>query len=161
MKHLIVLLLVLLSVDAFAQQNRQNPEKGRSIVRYTNYTATSDDTTDSYIAVPITSVLLGAKEVGVITIATDSVQATLNFIGRNELLTTVTDTYVDSISTLGQGVAPDATTPFVKVTMLKDAVVNRLEGCTQFKIGTVFLNAAHIGTTSGRTLTHYLFWVQQ
>lgn len=157
MKKLGVILVLMLTTSFVWAQRPPEPTKQLLIKTYTTFTATTDDTT-GYISLA-TCDLSKAREVAIITIATDSVQATLQFIGRNSQLTKLTDIYTDSISTLGGGgIDWDATTPKTKVTILKGPGVNVLEGCDQLKIGTVFLNASEIGTTAGRTLKHYL-WV--
>lgn len=115
---------------------------------HTNYVATTDDTT-GYISLGQFDPLW-ASEVGLIAVATDSINATVNVIGRNGALTSVTDTYtfeLELISNTGGSL----------VTMLKDPTVNRLEGMTQFRVGTVY-DSDSLGTTSGRTLKWYLFW---
>jgi hypothetical protein len=155
MKTLIGLVLLLATIAG--AQERLPTLNAKLVKTVTNYIDTSDDTT-GFVTVDVVEVL-NATEVGIITVTTDSVQATLYFIGTNADIPRATTTYADSISTLGGGaVSWDATTTKVKVTMLKDATVNRLPGCNRLKIGTVMLNSAHLGTTAGRTLKHYLFW---
>lgn len=115
---------------------------------YTNYIATSDDTTGYITAGQFD--ILWASEVGIISVSTDSVNATVNVVGRNGVLTSVVDTYTFEVELIGN-------TGGTLVTMLKDPTVNRLEGMTQFKVGTVY-DTDSLGTTTGRTLKHYLFW---
>ena len=152
MKYFVSLLLVFLTVGAYAQQNRLNPRIGKedAFKTYTTFTATSDDTT-AFVTVPVVDPLL-AKEVILIGIATDSIAADVYAIGRNSARTSVTETYADSI------IGTSNTSNIVRI-VLKDNATNRLEGCDQFKLGTVF-RASGNGTTAGRTFKWFLWWVQ-
>ena len=159
MKYVLVLVLAVFALSVgYSQSVVSVPSLPASLIKtFTNYTAASDDSS-GYLAFP-SSLPLDASEVGVIFVATDSIQATLTFQGLNSRLGYVIDQYVDSISTLGGGAGGwSATVRKVKVVMLKDATVNVLAGCDRFKVVTTFLNASEIGTTSGRTLKEYLFW---
>jgi hypothetical protein len=94
---------------------------------------------------------------------TDSVNADLYFLGYNKSVTDSAgnseemDMYADSISVNINNGAINGTSPKYTVIPLKDATVNRLAGCSGFKVGTVF-KAAGQGTTAGRQLKYYIYW---
>lgn len=162
MKKLIVVLM-LIAPFALGQMINSPIVKAKLLKTYTNYTTSTADTT-GYISLADADLYL-AREVCLIGIATDSIQATVQVIGRNTQIVTgttylLTDVYTDSISSLGAGTtAWAATNPKTKVIVVKGPGVNVLEGCDQFKVATLVINAASNGTTSGRYLKWYL-WVK-
>lgn len=162
MKHVIaVALAVLIVSQAFAQSEPGKYERAKLFKSYTTFTATSDDTT-GFVAVPIQDIL-NASEVVLVAMQTDSANADLYFLGYNLSVTDsggvreVIKTYADSISVNINNGAINGTTPKYTIIPLKDATVNRLPGCTSFKVGTVF-KAAGQGTTAGRQLKYYIYW---
>jgi hypothetical protein len=162
MKKLIVVLM-LLTVFSFLAE-AQNVEKARLFKTYSTFVATNDDTT-GWMNIPEVNGVIASEWV-IIGIATDSIMTVVNVLGRNSQFKSgttylLTDVYVDSISVFGAGAgtAWSATAPKTGVIMLKDATVNRLEGCDQFAVGNVF-NAAANGTTAGRSYKLYL-WYQK
>lgn len=163
MKKLFLTIVTLFCVvSGFAQVNLgQNSllYKAELFKTYTNFTATSDDTT-GWVTVPVTEVL-AAREVILLGISTDSIQANVYVVGRNDILTNITTTVTDSITTLGAGAtAWSSTNPKTKVITLKTNGTNNLPGCTQFKVGTVFGVAGSQGTTTGRTMKWYLYYLK-
>jgi hypothetical protein len=162
MKKLIVVLMLLALCGIV--QAQPIVQKGLLFKTYTNFLYTSDDTT-GWMSIPEINGVI-ASEWGIIGIASDSIQAVVNVVGRNSQIMSGTtyqlsDVYIDSISSLGAGVtAWAATNPKTAVIMLKDATVDRLEGCDQFKVGTVFGVAGSQGTTTGRYMKWYL-WYQK
>ena len=162
MKHLIVIALAVLMVSqASAQSEPGKYERAKLFKTFTTFTATSDDTT-GFVTVPILDVL-NASEVVFVAKQTDSVNADLYFLGYNLSVTDSAgtreeiDMYADSISVNINNGAINGTSPKYTVIPLKDATVNRLAGCTSFKVGTVF-KATGQGTTTGRKLYYYLYW---
>ena len=162
MKHLIVIALAVLMVSqAFSQSEPGKYERAKLFKTFTTFTATSDDTT-GFVTVPVLDVL-NASEVVFVAKQTDSVNADLYFLGFNLGVTDSAgtreemDMYADSISVNVNNGAINGTSPKYTVIPLKDATVNRLAGCTSFKVGTVF-KAAGQGTTAGRQLKYYLYW---
>ena len=162
MKKLLIVALLLFSVTlAFSQSIPGQYERAKLFKTFTTFLATSDDTT-GFVTVPITDVL-NASEVVVVAVQTDSVNADLYFLGYNLSITDSAgnreeiDMSADSISVNVNNGAINGTSPKYTVIPLKDAATNRLQGCTSFKIGTVFKSAGN-GTTAGRTLKYYLFW---
>lgn len=163
MKHLCVVALLILAVAlSFSQSIPGEYDRARLFKTFTTYTATSDDTT-GYVTVPVHDVL-NAQEVVVVCKQTDSVSADLYFLGYNLGVTDsagtheeIVSAYADSISINVNNGAINGTSPKYTVIALKDATVNRLPGCTSFKVGTVF-KSSNQGTTAGRTLKYYLFW---
>jgi len=160
MKHLMfVALLILVASVATAQIVPGNFAGAYLFKTYTTFTATSDDTSGFVTFGP--DVVLNASEVALVAVATDSVNADVNVIGTNRNLLNAAGarvavtTYADSLN-VGTTVWT-TTTPYLKVITLKDGVINRLAGCTDFKVGTVF-RATLQGTTAGRTLKWYLYW---
>lgn len=162
MKHVIAIALaVLMASQVFAQSEPGKYERAKLFKTFTTFTATSDDST-GFVTVPVYDVL-NASEVVFIAKQTDSVSADLYFLGFNMGVTdsagTVEeiDMYADSISINVNNGAINGTSPKYTVIPLKDATVNRLAGCTSFKVGTVF-KATNNGTTAGRTLKYYIYW---
>lgn len=159
----IALLGVLLLVASlgFAQQNVTNlgiydlATPAYMVKAYSNYTATSDDTTGTITwgTYPI----LFNSEVYLVGVATDTIQAAVYVIGSNRDLPYVKVVHTDSISSITHyytDAAITATNPVVHVITLKNQTINVLGGCTDFKIGDVF--TAYEGTTSGRTMKWYV-----
>jgi hypothetical protein len=162
MKRMIaVALCVLVTSLAFSQSQSGQYERAKLFKTYTTFLATSDDTT-GFVTVPIVDVL-NASEVVFVAMQTDSVNADLYFLGYNLGVTDSAgnreeiDMYADSISVNINNGSINGTSPKYTVIPLKDATVNRLAGCTSFKVGTVF-KATGQGTTTGRQLKYYLFW---
>jgi hypothetical protein len=159
MKHIIaVALVMLLAVTAFAQNAEPGKyDRAQLIKTYTNYTSATADTT-SWISYPD---FLLCKYVAVIKYQTDSAHADIYFMGRNTALpaaatTKYVDTFVDSIPY--RGGATTALAPRVTVRVLKGPGVDVLEGCNQFRVGTIFKNAGENGNTTGRVVQYYLVW---
>ena len=159
---LIFALFVLIPVMLFSQSITGQYERALKFKTFTTFTATSDDST-GYVAAPIRDVF-DADEVVLVAKFTDSCNADLYFLGFNFGVTDsagnyeeIVDVYADSISVNSFNGAINGTTPKYKVIALKDDTVNRLPGCTTFKVGTVF-KATGNGTTAGRKLDYYLFW---
>ncbi len=149
MKYLILFFCLVLGLPTLAQR-KLDLIVAKEVKNYTDYVDGSDDTT-GFLAIPVVDIL-DASEVVFVAIATDSLQADINFIGRNSKQTSVTSTYTDSLIFTSN-------TSNVKRIVLKDASVNRLTGQNQVKIGTVF-RSTDLGLTSGRTLKWYLWWRQ-
>jgi hypothetical protein len=179
MNKLIWLVLFLIPCLMFGQISGTatfRAHDGQLVKTYTTYTTASADTTGWLtISDPVIgSRPLLARELYAIWISTDSTHATVNFIGRNNTLTTVTTnslgsgtigttaisnfTYIDSLPLPGNK-AYTSTLPYVHVITLKSPSIDRLPGCTQFQIGTVFTNAVNQGN-SARTGKWYLKWVR-
>lgn len=163
-KIIMALLLVLMVSVGLAQNTSQLPgsnaptaERARLFKTYNPYTATSDDTT-GFVTVNLPgwgSDPLLCSEVRLILVSTDSIAADIYVIGRNGTLTTPTVVYADSI------VASDSLTTMNagsrKIITLRSSATDRLAGCTQFKVGTVF-RATGQGTTTGRTAKWYILY---
>ena len=161
---LVAIILVLIPTSLLAQNTSQlnagqvgpTSERARLFKTYTDYLSTSDDTTGFVtINVPAwTSDPLLCSEVVLLALATDSVNADVNVIGRNGTLTSVTNTYVDSITIASN-------TGGTKAIVLRNNATERFTSAeTQIKVGTVFRNAASdLGTTTGRTLKWYIMYV--
>lgn len=138
---------------------------------YTNYAGTNDNTTDWLtISDPVIgSRPLLATRLVAFAICTDSVHADIYFIGRNNTQTTFTTntlsagtsstTYTDSIPLPGNK-DYTASLPQIRAIQLVGDGVNRMPGCTQFKIRTLFKNVAQQGKTPGRTLKWHIQWVR-
>ena len=156
---LVVCVLMLLAVSVFAQNAEPGVyDRAQLIKTYTNYLKATGDTT-SWVSYPD---LGKCREAYLIAYATDSVHALIYVMGRNTALpaaatTKYVDTYTDSLPLAGTDITT-ALLPKVRVIPLKDGVVDRLEGCNQFRIGTEFCDTAHNGLTSGRVLQWYLVW---
>jgi hypothetical protein len=148
MKKAVFVVLLLCVSMAFGQQ--YNPIPGTLLKSFTTFTSSSSMAATA-ITVPVTNILSGAKEVGIITVATDSVSVELAFVGSNSLVAAVSDSYADTLT-------GTSNTSNTRVTMLKDDTVNRLEGCDKFTLALDFLASGN-GTTAGRTCKFYLFWV--
>lgn len=149
MKIKMILVLLLVACIGYAQEKRA-PVNAQLVKTHTTFTASSDDTT-GFITSPVPDLLQSGGEVIIEFVATDSVSADLYFIGSNSLLTGITETYADSL--IGT-----SNTSNVGRIVLKDAATNRLEGLDRFKIGVVF-RASGNGTTTGRTLKTYVWYV--
>lgn len=160
MKRFIVAVLMFVPLLGMAQNTSQlngtfgwTAENARLFKTYTTFTATSDDTS-GYPTINVAGMgsdPLLCREVRLIGVATDSVAADVYAIGRNSTLTGVTVTYADSI-------VGTSNTSNTAVIVLRSSTIDRLTGCTQFKLGTVF-RAAGQGTTTGRTLKWYIQYV--
>ena len=158
---LAVCLLMLLVGVTFAQNSAPGVyDRAQLLKTITTFTSATAETTGWY-SYPD---LLNCREVYLLAYATDSVHQTVCVMGRNTALpasatTKYEDAYVDSLPLSASATAvTTALVPRVLVIPLKDGVVNRLEGCNQFRIGTTGLSAAHNGTTAGRFLRYYLVW---
>lgn len=155
----IVTLLVLAASLSAAQVQADFPyqfkaDNGDLEITYTNYTATSDDTTDNWSSVFAgnVSTMVGlAREVYLYAVTTDSAALDINILLRHSGQTSLTATYVDSMITTSN-------TGALKVITLKDATVNRMTIYDQIKIGSVFRDSDQ-GTTTGRTLKWRLKFV--
>jgi hypothetical protein len=162
MKHLWVICLVVLMAGSLLAQNSRPGvyDRAQLLKTYTNYTVSTADTT-VWFSYPD---LLNCREVYLIAYATDSVHAAVVVMGRNTALpaaatTKYEDAYTDSLGlALSTAGVTTALAPRVRVIPLKDATVDRLEGCNQFRISTIGVSAAHMGTTTGRVLQYYLAW---
>lgn len=161
MKKLLLLVLMLSAVNVFAQDHSKlnatqtTVGAGRASLfkSYTNFTATSDDTT-GYVTVSVpgwTSDALLCREVRLIIVATDSIADDIYVIGRNSYNTNITSTYADSLV----GTSNSLNTAVIT---LKSSTLDRMPGCTQFRVGNVF-RATGQGTTSGRTLKCYIMYI--
>ena len=155
MKYAILIALILLVVvPGFAQTikgGNQSYEfnRGTLVKSYTNFTAASDDTT-GYVGggTVLGADVLGASEVYLITATTDSAAVDVTFQGKNSFVTSFTASYADSVVTTSN-------TGATSVITLKSPTLNRLAGCTEFKIANIF-RATGQGTTAGRTYKQYL-----
>jgi len=162
MKRILAVCLLMLLVGTVFAQNSQPGVYNRAqlLKTITNFTSSTAETTGWY-SYPD---LLECREAYLLTYATDSVHQTLYIMGRNTALpaaatTKYVDTYADSLPLSASASAvTTALVPRVLVIPLKNGVVDRLEGCNQFRIGTVGLSAAHNGTSTGRVLQYYLVW---
>lgn len=148
-------LLLLFTATMYAQSGilgtqRSYLERAKLEKTYTNFTATSDDTSGWFTASEpaFTADYCYFPVVYLIGVSTDSVNSDVYVIGRNSFLTTVTTTYADSFNTTSN-------TGTFKVIPIRSSEYDNLPGCTQFKVGTVF-RATLNGTTSGRYLKWYL-----
>lgn len=159
MKKVIFCVLMLLGVIGASAQDLQGTHlflanKAQLFQTYTTYTATSDDTTDNFVSLTIDPVLktdvLLASEVRLIGVATDSVAADVYVIGSNSFLTSLTETYADSL-------VGTSNTSNIAVITLRSSTIDRLAGKTRLKVGTVF-RATGQGTTAGRTTKWYILW---
>ena len=142
--------------------NAQLFERGKLLWTVTNYASTAD--TSGKFSVAIASQpIMNAKEVILIAVATDSVHATVHIDGYNSKIRGLDSTfevYTDSLTTLAVDAGYSSTFNYIKFIVLKDAAVNRLEGCDMFRIVQDCLAAAQNGHTVGRTVKWYLYWVQ-
>lgn len=174
MKQVIFLALTFLMIGGlFAQTQTRvkapslmETEPARLVKTYLNYTATSDDTTGWITIDDATfgNIPLALPEVYLVAVAGDSVNADVYIIGRNSVLTSALNGTAD---TVGTPISPYVDSLHTKsnsnsasvygVITLKSSTVNRLPGCNQFRIGTVF-RATGQGTTAARTLKWYVMW---
>jgi hypothetical protein len=159
MKHIIaVALVMLLAVTAFGQNSQPGKYDHAQLVKtYTNYTSATADTTAWLTSCDI----VRARYLAVIKYQTDSAHADIYFMGRNTALPAVAttkyvDTFVDSIPY--RGGATTALAPRVTVRVLKGPGVDVLEGCNEFRIGTIFKNSGENGNTTGRVVQYYVVW---
>jgi hypothetical protein len=159
MKHLFVVCLILLVASVgFAQNSMPGLYDHALLIKtYTNYTSATADTTSWITAVDI----VRARYVAVIKYRTDSAHADIYFMGRNTALpsaatTKYVDTFTDSIEYRGGAIT--ALAPRATVRVLKGPGVDVLEACNEFRVGTVFKNAAENGNTTGRVVQYYLVW---
>lgn len=159
MKFTALLLGLVFASTALAQNIQGNnaflANRAQLFQTYTNFTATSDDTTDNVVSFTIDPLIksdvLLAREVRLLGRATDSCNADVYVIGTHGDLTTTTQSIADSIINLPNEANPDT----VRVITLKGPGVDRLPGYTRIKVGTVF-RATGNGTTTGRFLKWYL-----
>ena len=156
----IIIALILLSSFAFSQgymvtgNQAFEAQKGLLFKTLTNYNAANADTTGWINCQGVLGVdVLTAREVGVLVVATDSAKSDFVFYGRNSYVTSITDSYADSIN------GENNTLNIARI-MLKDATVNRLEGCTEFKMSSIFRSTPTNGHTTGRTCKFYLYYVR-
>lgn len=158
MKKLLFIGLIFAVQTMFAQQSYL-PIKAKLVNTITNWSNSTSSAT-SYLAVTPKEVL-EAREVGLIFIATDSVQKTITVAGANSQFAAAifSDSYTDSLSSWGDTTVPTASAPETKVVMLKDGVVNRLEACDRFKVTVSGGAAGAQGNDTGRTIKVYLFWL--
>lgn len=159
MKKLLLLILILTVVGvSFSQDGSKMNANNQPVVygrayqfkAYTNYTATSDDTT-GYVTISVpgwTTVPLGCSIVRLLCVATDSIADDIYVVGRNDYVTSITSTYADSL-------VGTSNTLNTAVITLRAHGVDRMPGCTQFKVGNVF-RATGQGTTTGRTYKMYI-----
>lgn len=158
MTRVISVLVLMLVVAGFALSQSQGSNNFQAqnaflFKTYSPFTATSDDTTGIVsVSPPLSADVLLAREVRLLGVCTDSLAADVYVIGYNRTQTAVTTTYTDSLVTTSN-------TGTFKVIDLRAPGVNRLAGCTEFKVGTVF-RATGQGTTTGRTMKWYLLWVK-
>ena len=158
----VVLMLMCLSVSALAQDvvlpAQSVAERGVLVKTVTNFTAASDDTSGYISLLPNLGMY---REVVVYAIASDSIQAQIQILGQNTKNTTYTQVAIDSISVVGGGaVAWSASVPKCKGITVKGGNANLIPGCDRFKIGVVCGAASAIGTTTGRTLKLYVWYVK-
>jgi len=152
-------LLLIITCLAFVGASAQTELRGTSgpmatiafnFKTYTNYTGSTADTTGF---IKLSEPVLGAdfllwNKVYLIGVATDSVAADVYVIGRNGRLTTqITKTYADSI----KGTSNTLNTVVI---LVEGFATDRLPGCTQVRVGTVFRGSGN-GTTTGRTMKWY------
>lgn len=154
MKKLMLCALMLMPLSLFGQEITKDGYGVAAIdawnfKSYTNFTATSDDTS-GYLAIGGFPDILTSREVILIAVATDSVATDLQFIGRNRTLTSVTESH-----TAGDSLVGTSNTSNIFRIVIKDAATNLLEGLDEFRVGNVF-RASGQGTTTGRTLKFYL-----
>ena len=143
--------LALMPILAFSQEVERDGFGNARVNAWnfktiTTFTASSDDTT-GYIAIGSFPDILASREVAIIAVSTDTIAVDIHFIGRNRSLTSITETYSDSL-VLSTGATSNRI-------VLKDATLNRLEGLDEFKVGSVF-RASGQGTLTGRTYKLYL-----
>lgn len=157
MKKLLFIGLIFAVQTMFAQQYL--PIKAKLVNTITNWSNSTSSAT-SYLAVTPKEAL-EAREVGLIFIATDSVQKTITVAGANSQFAAAifSDSYTDSISSWDDTTVPTAAAPETKVVMLKDGTVNRLEACDRFKVTVSGGAAGAQGNDTGRTIKVYLFWL--
>lgn len=157
----LILLVLMLNAYVYSQNTSQlnanqqgaTAERARLFKTYTNFVGGTTGDTTGYVTINLpgwTSDPLLTSVVYLINVATDSIAADCSVQGRNGTLTSVTSTYVDSL-------VGTSNTSNIKVITLKDNATNRLAGCTQFKVGTVF-RASGNGTTTGRSSKWYIMY---
>lgn len=162
-----ILIIALLSFVAFAASFAQSQvdfpgffkaDNAQSLTGtphvWTNYTGSSDDTSDNWISIFPTNIQtkIGlAKEVYLFMVATDSAALDVNVLLRNSSLTSLTSNYADSVIIASNSGG-------VGIVKLKDATVNRMTIYDQIKVGSVWRTTG-TGTTTGRTARWYLMFV--
>ena len=153
-RMLFIVVLLLVSLSAFAQYRTVLPNsvlEAYNFKTYTNYTATSDDTTGNITIDGVGQDILLGSEVVLYAVA-DTVACDVYVIPSNSRITGEEGTaYADSI--------PAATSAdnAWKVIVIKSPTVNRFPGFTSIKVGTVF-RASGQDVSVGRTFKWYLFW---
>lgn len=165
MKHLWIVVLVMLLPALLSAQSKPGVyERAKLLKTYTTFTATSDDTISYSINASGLGDLMQAREYGLIAVASDSVSADVYVDPYNAavydsagVLEKIGTAYADSL--VPGTTVWTAGTPYIKVIPLKSTTLDRLAGATQFKLGTVF-RATLNGTTAGRFLKWYLYWVK-
>lgn len=154
MKKYILAVLMLFAFIGYGQNVFvPQPVKAFNFKSYSAVAATSDDTTGIVKLPSLPFEVLTASEVGILWVGGDSVQAAVYIIGSNSAQTSYTLTYADSISTILSainGAAGFLATPYARYIPIKSSIVDRLPGCTRFKVGTVFTAATGVRATYGR-----------
>ena len=169
MKHLIFILTLVLAVSlsAFGQSSvvqpgafvaddamLVSPSHSTSTGFVTNFTSTSDDSS-AYITASnggIGTKIGLCREVYLVAVATDSVAIDVTLRLRNASLTTQTTTYTDSV-------VGTSNTNNIKIITLKNASTNRLTFYDEVKWIADY-RASGNGTTTGRTMKWYLWYVR-
>ena len=156
MKKIIVAILLLFPAIVFSQElnagDAWRGERGKLFKSYAPFTATSDDTS-GFVTIDIPGLVsdpLMCSEVRLLGVATDSISADVYVNGTNRKITSITASYSDSI--IGT-----SNTLNIVVISIKANGLDRIPGCTEFKVGTVF-RATGNGTTSGRTMKWYVMY---
>jgi hypothetical protein len=150
----VVAVLLMVSFTAFGQMNRlilpNFVIEAYNFKTYTNYTATSDDTTGNIVIDNVGQDILSGSEVVLYAIA-DSAAADVYIIPSNSKVTGEEGTaYADSVLTTSADNS-------WKVIVIKSPTVNRFPGFTSIKVGTVFRGSGQ-DVSTGRTFKWYLDW---
>jgi len=162
MKKLMLMFVLVSFVGiGFAQPKNNATIHAKLLKTYTDPLNASDDTIK---AVTVANVkVLDAQYVAILYVASDSTQAAVYVIGSNSALSVRTPLpYTDSISTILQlinGHAGFLTQPYFKGITLRGGGVDRLSGCDQFKIVTVWPAGADSAPYDrSKTVKVYLYW---
>jgi hypothetical protein len=150
----VVAVMLMVAFTAFGQTQRlvlpNYVIDGYNFKTYTNYTATSDDTTGVISLEGVGTNILAGSEVVLYAVA-DTCAADVYVIPSNALITGEEATaYADSLVTTSADNS-------WKVIVVKSPTVNRFPGFTSIKVGTVF-RASGQDVSTGRTVKWYLFW---
>lgn len=163
MKKLIILFALVSFVGiGFAQPKTNATIHAKLLKTYTNPLDASDDTIKAVTVANVKA--LDAQYVAIFYVATDSTQAAVYVIGSNSAISGSRTPlpYADSISTILQlinGHAGFLVQPYFKGITLRGGGVDRLSGCDQFKIVTIWPSGADSAPYDrSKTVKVYLYW---